>query len=134
MKNETPTKVLSHFGFLVGGIFILLAGISFWRTGQTGLTEKMTLSFGAVLIVLGGIAPRALRPIYQVWMRLGHLLGWINTRVILAVLFFFVVTPIGLALRLLGKKPFATGFQLKRESYWSARPDEQKSHSMKNQY
>lgn len=46
---------------------------------------------------------QALAPLYRVWLKVGDTLGWINARIILGALFYLIITPIGLLLRLLGK-------------------------------
>jgi hypothetical protein len=53
----------------------------------------------------GLLLPEVLRPVFYVWMKLGHALGWINTRIILGLVFFVMFAPIALLLRLLGKDP-----------------------------
>ena len=51
--------------------------------------------------------PAALRPVYTTWMKIGHGIGWVNTRIILGVLFYVIVLPMGLIMRLFGKDPMA---------------------------
>ena len=60
--------------------------------------------------ILGGIlgawallAPRTLRPAYAGWMRFGHVMNWINTRLILGIMFYGIFLPIGVVMRLFGK-------------------------------
>ena len=60
-------------------------------------------SIGSILIILGGIAPLILKPIYKIWMIFAVIISWIMTRIILSVLFFSIITIIGLFTRLLGK-------------------------------
>ncbi|MGD8874892.1 MAG: SxtJ family membrane protein, partial [Gammaproteobacteria bacterium] len=59
----------------------------------------------AVFAGTGLILPQALRPIYLLWMKIGHALGWINTRIILGLVFFVMFAPIALVLRIFGKDP-----------------------------
>lgn len=61
------------------------------------------VGLGAALMLTGGVLPSVLRPIHRVWMRVGHLLGWINTRILLGIVFYGLVTPTGVIFRLLGK-------------------------------
>jgi hypothetical protein len=53
----------------------------------------------------GLLLPGMLRPVFYVWMKLGHVLGWINTRIILGLVFFIVFAPVALLLRIFGKDP-----------------------------
>lgn len=64
---------------------------------------------------------KLLRPIQKIWMSLGFLIGWIVTRVILIILFYLVITPIGLLARMLGKHFLDTEFNRNTDSYWIAR-------------
>jgi hypothetical protein len=61
----------------------------------------------AVLTAWGLIHPASLIHVYKVWMKFAHILGWINTRILLGVVFFAVVSPMGLVLRLFGNDPMA---------------------------
>ncbi|MBI2186951.1 MAG: hypothetical protein HYU37_07475 [Acidobacteria bacterium] len=66
----------------------------------------MTLAaLGTVLVVLGRLAPSALRVPSRWWWRFAHALGWINTRVLLTLFFAFVLAPVGLIMRLFGHNP-----------------------------
>jgi len=58
---------------------------------------------GALLLFLSFIKPLWLHYIYQPWMKLGSVLGWINTRIILGIIFFALITPLGLIMRLCAK-------------------------------
>jgi len=73
---------------------------------------------GAGVFAGTGLAtPGVLRPFYYVWMKLGHVLGWINTRIILGLVFFILFAPIALLLRLFGKDPLQRGLDHEAESY-----------------
>lgn len=55
--------------------------------------------------------------LYQGWLKIGHLLGWINTRIILAILFFVLITPLGKILRACGKDPLKKHYDPHLPSY-----------------
>lgn len=81
----------------------------------------------------GLVWPRALGPLYEAWKKLGHVLGWINARIILSAVFFVFVTPTGIIMRLLGHDPL----RLRRRadaSYWIARDAGWKPKSLRDQY
>ena len=59
----------------------------------------------ALLVTSALLAPRALRPVHTGWMKFGQVMNWINTRLILGVLFYGIFLPFGLGMRLLGKDP-----------------------------
>ncbi len=87
------------------------------------------LAVSAVLLALAAFAPAALAPVERAWLRVGHALGWLNTRILLALLFFVLVLPLGLLLRLLRKLPIARRFDPDAASYRvpSAKSDDPKS-------
>jgi hypothetical protein len=64
-----------------------------------------TLAFGAALILLGAAAPKLLVHPNRAWMALAERLSWVTTRIVLAIAFFAVLTPIGAVRRLSGADP-----------------------------
>jgi Saxitoxin biosynthesis operon protein SxtJ len=115
MSRTYDVRQLRHFGYLVGGIFGMI-GLwpLLWRQENPRL---WALALAGILVVPALAAPRALAPVYRVWMALGEVLAWINTRIILGVVFYGVVTPIGLAMRLVGHDPMRRRFEQAGESY-----------------
>jgi hypothetical protein len=96
-----PVTDERRFGLSVGAVLGLLALIAHWR----GRTEG-ALALGVVAAVLLGaglVAPRLLRGPSRLWMRLGHGLAWINTRVLLTLFFVLAIMPMGLVLRAGGR-------------------------------
>ena len=94
---------LRRFGLTVGGMFVLLGCLSWWRGHVRPPVVMWTL--GAALVVPGLVAPLALAPVRSVWMRFATLLGEVNSRIILGVLFFVVIAPVGFVLRKLVRDP-----------------------------
>src|SRR5262245_12047033 len=103
MKHKHTRQQLRSFGLLVGGIFGLI-GLwpMVWRH-QSPRTWAVTLA--VLLIGPALVAPSTLGPAYRLWMKLAEVLAWINTRILLGVVFYLVVTPIGLIMRLRGRDP-----------------------------
>ena len=95
MKREI--KQYRSFGLVVGGIF---AVIGLWPLIRHGESIRLwALIPGSLLVVMGHLLPGYLGPIYKAWMAIGHVLGWINTRIILGVIYYALFTPLGLAMR-----------------------------------
>ena len=116
---KTGPRELRKFGLTVGGVFVLL-GALFWLRHKPAF--PYLLSPGLVLLTLGAGWPRALKYVYVAWMALAFLLGFAVSNVLLTLLFFLVITPIGLTARLLRKdflrlKPdrAATTYWIRRE-------------------
>jgi len=70
-----------------------------------------------VFALLGLVFPVALAPIHRLWMHIGHGLGWVNTRIILGLIFFAIIFPFGIILRLLGKDFMARRLDSAAQSY-----------------
>lgn len=111
MTRRGPANPERSFGLSVGGVLLLLAAYLFWR-GRV-LPAEVAAGTGAVLVVLGLVKPALLEWPSAVWWKFALVLGYINARVILTVIFFVVLTPIALLWRLLGRDPLA-----RRRSAW----------------
>jgi Saxitoxin biosynthesis operon protein SxtJ len=108
-------RELRRFGWLVGGI---LAVIGLWPLIFRGEAPRAWLLVpGAVLMLAGVIIPTALAPAYRAWMWLADVLGWINTRVILGVVFYAVFTPVGFVMRLLRHDPLRRSYEPLASTY-----------------
>ena len=131
MDHRPETKELRNFGLLVGGVFSVI-GVwpMLWRGEPLRLWAVIV---GSLLIVAGGLAPTWLAPIHRGWMWIGHVLGWINTRIILGVIFYGLITPIGIVLRLLGKDTMRQSFSDASPTYRVNRQPRPSSH-MKFQF
>ena len=84
---------LRRFGLTVGGGFLLLGCVSWWRAHE--VAPRVLWALGAPLFTLGLIAPSLLAPVERRWMAMAEVLGRINARIILTTLFFLVITPVG---------------------------------------
>jgi predicted membrane protein len=95
-------KGLRNFGLTTGGIIVILfAGLLPWLLDHNFPVWPWILA--AALWLLAAAAPMALQPIYKVWMKFGAILGAFNTRVLLGIMFYLIITPMALIMRLLGK-------------------------------
>lgn len=101
---------------LVGGVLLGLGGWWFYRGKYATLSVILMLS-GATLMLLGAFLPKSLVVPNRLWMSLAEALGFVSTRVILGVVFFLFVTPIGLVRRLFGGDPLGRRAG-RTESYW----------------
>ena len=107
MKEIISKKQLREFGLLIGFVFPILIG---WLLPSIfGHQFRIwTLWIGGLGLLIGLTAPRLLYYPYKGWMILGHVLGWINSYIILGVVFIFVLQPIAYIMRLTGYDPLRT--------------------------
>jgi hypothetical protein len=121
--DGTPAA-LRRFAFAVGAVLALLGGWALWRGRWFG---GVVLAGHAVGVTLAGLlAPARLARIHRAWMALAFALGWLTSRLVLTLLFLLVVTPVGLAARLLGKRFVERRPDRGAASYWQARPPQRR--------
>lgn len=126
IKNiDVSPKKLREFGLLVGGVFLALGGLMAWHQKPAA---PYLFGVGGFLALFGAARPVILRSVYKGWMTLAALLGWFMSRVLLSILFYTTVTPIGLIIRARGKDLLDLKFPEASGSYWHKRtavkPDE----------
>ena len=117
-KLKSNKKEWRKFGLTVGTVFGLLGLLAWWR-GKS--VYPYLLSLSAALIILGAAAPGILRPVYRVWMALAMVMGFVMTNVLLTLLYFIALTPVGVIARLTGKDFLDQKFHENKESYWQLR-------------
>lgn len=104
-KPQQPDKTaLRQFGLILALILAVLSGaVPLWWLHKPPLLPVMIAV--AILLLWSLLLPATLKPLYKLWMALGEVLGWINTRIILGIVFLGLFFPISLLLKLLGKDP-----------------------------
>jgi hypothetical protein len=114
----TGPREWRKFGLLFMTVFLLLAAYLFWK-------GKPAWWAGAVCAgIFGGaglLTPSLLRMPHKLWMQFAGILGWVNTRVLLSLFFFIVLTPVGLVMRLFGRDPLTRRMSKERATYWEKR-------------
>ena len=123
-------KQLRSFGLLVGGIFLL---IGLWPIVRASPPRNWATILGIALAGPGLVAPQILAPAHKVWMGIAHVLGWINARIIMSIVYFILFTPIAIFLRFMNKTPIRLGFDKSLSTYRVNREARLSSH-MKNQF
>lgn len=130
-EQSTGMKELRSFGLLVGTVF---SAIGIWPLLMRGEALRLwAIGLGGALILLGGMSPGLLAPVHKVWMRVGYVLGWVNTRILLGLVFFSLVTPMGIVFRLRGKDVMRQTFARDSPTYRVLRRPRRQGH-MKYQF
>lgn len=130
MPAASPTtRELRAFALTVGAAFLAIAAAQQWRGhGRAAIA----LAAPGVLLLLGLAAPRALRPVHAGWMAMAHAMSRVTTPLFLGVVYFLVLTPIGLVVRL------AVRSSLRRRrgsgSYWAERPPAARRSDLRRQF
>ncbi len=119
-KIKSDPKSLRKFGITMAVALPLLAGLLVWRGAGT-VVGLALVAIAVLFLALGLLRPGALKPIHKAWMALAAVLGGIMTWVILSVLFYVVVTPIGLLARASGKDFLDERFRKEATTYWRRR-------------
>jgi len=102
-----------------------------WK-GHSGST--LFLSLAALLIIPGLLFPKVLKPVNKAWMILALLMGWVMTRVILSIVFYAVMMPIALIMRLKGSDLLNMRYPDPKESFWIPKTDKRAPESYEKQF
>jgi hypothetical protein len=118
------------FGLTVGGAFLVLAAVAFWRGRAT--TTAVLGSLGAALVLAALVAPTALGPVERAWMGLARAISKVTTPIVMGVVYFVVFTPFALAMRVAGRD--ALWLRRRGASTWVPRPADQQRGDLRRQF
>ena len=121
-RLEVSAKKLRNFGLVTGGIFLAIAVWIFFRK-HVEIPAYCLGGAALLLMAAGGFAPLVLGGIYRVWMGLAFAMGWIVSRVVLTILFYLVLMPIGWIARLAGEDFLDIRRPKEKNSCWVRRSD-----------
>ncbi len=115
------------FGLVTSAIVVGLFGLAIpWLFAFNYPTWPWI--FAGILGAWALLLPSTLKPVYFVWMKFGHIMNWINTRLILGILFFGLFLPFGIFMRLFGKDPMHRKIEPSQPSYRVESHDDTKEH------
>ena len=132
IKNiQSSSSDLKKFGFVIGAILLGFSALLFFTNKSNA---PYLFSFGLILVILGNFLPSSLKILYRLWMAFSLIIGWLVSKIILSIIFFFVFTPISILAKLF-RKDFLRIRSIKTKSYWVNRKNENyKKHSAENQF
>lgn len=129
---KSGKKELCEFGLTIGIILVILGLIALWRHKNF---YGYLLATGVLFIGLGLTVSQMLKPIQKIWMGISVIIGFFVSRLILSILFYAVLTPIGLAMRIFGKDVLDQRIEKDKISYWKDLEDKVKpKESYEKQY
>jgi len=135
MAERIPARLTPaegrRFGLTVGAAFLLLAAVSRWRGHLT--TPWVLGGAGALLVGAALVLPGRLTAVHRAWMRLGLAISSVTTPIFMGLIYFAVLTPMGLLLRLLGRNPLR--HREVDHSFWRVRSaDRETAESLRRQF
>ena len=133
MESRIPARLSAaegrRFGLTVGAAFAALGALLYWRGFPRG--SAIAGGIGALLILSGLMAPVQLSPVHWAWMRLALAMSKVTTPIFMAVVFYLVLTPTGLLMRLFGHRPLAPA---REGTHWVTRPEADRRSSLERQF
>jgi|TARA_B110000444_G_C18703588_1_gene530195 hypothetical protein len=105
------------FGMLFFGLFLI---IGLWPLLNSAEIRVWSIMLSFAFLILAYLQPKLLKPLNRSWIKLGEILGRIVAPIIMALIFFTIVTPISLLVRVLGKDLLRLKFS-KNDTYWIKR-------------
>jgi hypothetical protein len=130
-RSSVPTaRELRRFALVVGAAFLALGATGYWRGHRTA--PIVLLAVGVALIVAGLVAPARLGPVHRAWMGLAHAISRVTTPIFMSVVYLAVLTPLGVAMRLAGRRPLAR--RATAATFWVDRPAGQRRSDLRRQF
>ena len=115
MKQKNKNR---SFGLL---FFIVFLALALWLLLKNGEINLYLISIGLIFLVLGLLNSKILTPLNKAWVKLGEILGRIIAPIVMAIVYFLILTPISLLVRLFGKDLIGMKFSNDIKSYWVKR-------------
>ena len=131
MQKKFKREISSNKSFGIVFFFVFLI-ISLWPLLNENPLRVWSLIIAIVFLILGLMDSKLLDPLNIIWFKFGKLLGSIIAPIIMGIIFFAIVTPTGLIMKLLGKDLLNYKYKNKNKSYWINR-EKQKS-TMRQQF
>jgi hypothetical protein len=107
LAEGIPTRLTARegrrFAFPVGIAFLIFGGIAWWRDHHA--VAPVFGGIGMLLLAAGALLPARLGPVFRAWMGLAHAISRVTTPIFMGIIYFIVIFPIGLGMRLLGRNP-----------------------------
>ena len=117
-KHKIKISSNRNFGLVFFVVFLI---ISLWPLQYGDSARIWSIIVSLIFFILGLMNSKLLNPLNKLWFKFGILLGAIVAPIVMAIVFFLVVTPIGLFMRILGKDLIRKKFDKKSETYWIKR-------------
>jgi|TARA_B110000438_G_C15676246_1_gene590328 polyferredoxin len=131
MKDKSKIKIGSNRSFGLF-FFIILMIIGLWPLKNNGDLNLYAVLLSMPFLILGLLNSKLLSPLNFLWFKFGIAIGSIMAPIVMGVVFFFIVTPTGIIMKIFGKKMLDNAFDKGKKSYWINR--DKQAHSMRKQF
>jgi carbamoyltransferase len=119
--NRTPSRRdLTWFGAVLLLFFLVIGGL-LGRALDSDVARNILWAAGSLVALVYYVVPPLRRPMFVGWMYAAYPIGFVVSHVLLGLVYFGVVTPIGLLMRAVGHDPMARRFDRSAPTYWIAR-------------
>jgi saxitoxin biosynthesis operon SxtJ-like protein len=119
MKITATKTELRRYAWVMAVALSVFGGVASLRGNR--VLPVYFFSVAGIFLFFGLAWPAALRPVYIAWMRLAQVLAWVNTRLILGLFYYAVITPVSLVMRLAGRDALRRKSNRTATSYWHLR-------------
>ncbi len=118
-KNiKSGRNELKQFGLIIGAVLLIVGSYLFWKIHPN---YSYFVISGVIFILAGLIFPVILKPFQKIWMVIALILGWFMSRLVVTIIFYFILTPVSLIAKLVGKKFLELKGTKSQKSYWNYR-------------
>ena len=131
MMEAELIKQNRKFGYTVAIALLVLSAFRIFIRHKQGWWVAFAVAM--VLLLFSLLKPVLLNPLRLVWDKIGHVLGTINTYVLLTIFYFLILSPLGMIMRLFGKDILKVKLSPKQNSYWDT-TEQRADSSMTNQF
>ena len=126
MKSRSSNK---SFGLL---FFVVFLAFGLWPLKSGENLNLYLILISIIFLILGVINSKLLSPLNNIWIKFGEILGMIIAPIVMALVYFIILTPVSLIVRIFGKDLLGLKFSKKQDTYWIER--KKNLNSMKNQF
>lgn len=124
LNRKPADRDLRWFAWLFVPVFLAaMAGLAYWKFGAPPWISAVIFAPAPIAALVAWRRPQALRGVFVGWMLLLFPLGWTISHAVLAIVYFLVMTPLGLLMRIFGYDPLRRRIEPSAATYWVERPE-----------
>ena len=117
MLNNSKIKINSNRSFGIVFFFVFVI-VSLWPLANENSLRVWSIFVAIIFLILGLMNSKLLTPLNILWFKFGKLLGFIIAPIVMGIVFFVVITPTGLIMKIIGKDLLNNKYNNKIKSYW----------------